>query len=101
MPFDGVLTLGAGNGRFAEMTPRDLAEGSADHATGYFGSVAWQAMPALNLIAEWNGRNLNAGVGYRLPQTGVTLKIGVEDLTSFSGNGPIITGSVGMKLARF
>lgn len=101
MPFDGVLTLGAGNGRFADQTPRDIYEGKSSQGTGIFGSLAWEATPQLNLIAEWNGRNLNAGVGYTLPQTGVTLKLGVEDLTRFSGNGPIITGSVGMTLARF
>ena len=101
MPFDGVLTLGAGNGRFADQTPRDIFEGKAPHGTGIFGSLAWEATPHLNLIAEWNGRNLNAGLGYTLAQTGVTFKLGVEDLTRFSGNGPILTGSVGMTLARF
>lgn len=101
MPFDGLLTVGAGNGRFSDQTPRDVVEGKAAHGTGLFGSLAWEATPQLNVITEWNGRNLNAGVGYTLTQTGVTLKLGVENLTGFSGNGPIITGSVGMTLARF
>ncbi len=101
MPFDGVLTLGAGNGRFADQTPRDIYEGKSARATAIFGSLAWQVAPQFNLISEWNGRNLNAGLGYTMTQTGVTMKLGVANLTGFSANGPILTGSVGMTLARF
>ena len=95
------MTLGVGNGRFADQTPRDVFEGKSAQATAIFGSLAWEVTPQFNLISEWNGRNLNAGLGYTFARTGVTVKLGVEDLTRFSGNGPILTGSVGMTLARF
>lgn len=36
-----------------------------------------------------------------MDKTGVTLKPESKDHTGFSGNGPIITGSVGTTLARF
>jgi len=101
MPFKGVLTLGAGSGRFAKNTERDLAEGRVANATMLFGGVAWEVSDRLNLITEWNGRNLNVGVGYTLPKSGISLKLGVENLTDYSGDGPILTGSVGVTLARF
>ena len=101
MPFRGVWTLGAGSGRFATATPRDRAEGRMAKGTAVFTALAWQVTDRLNLIAEWNGRNLNSGIAYTLPRTGISLKLGVENLTSSSGNGPILTGSVGVTLIRF
>ena len=93
MPFDGMVTLGLGNGRFADNTPRDIAEGKSPHGTGIFGGLTWEATPALNVIADWNGRNLTAGLGYTHAASGVTFKLGVGDLTRSSGNGPIVIGS--------
>ena len=101
MPFKGVLTLGAGTGRFAHATERDIFEGRAAHATGLFGALSYEVNDHFNLITEWNGRNLNAGLGYVLPRSGISLKLGLEDLTRHSGNGPILTGSVGATLIRF
>ena len=101
MPFSGTATIGAGSGRFATMTARDIFEGKTGPATAVFASLAWQATKSLNVIAEWNGRNLNCGLGYTLPGTPISLKLGVEDLTGYSGDGPIVTGSVGVVLARF
>ncbi|MEO8240853.1 MAG: hypothetical protein ABI832_01005 [bacterium] len=101
MPFKGVMTLGAGSGRFASMTERDIFEGRTGPATTIFGDVAWEVNDKVNLMAEWNGRNLNAGVAYRMPRTGISLKLGVADLTGYSGDGPYLTGSVGVTLARF
>jgi hypothetical protein len=101
IPFKGTVTIGAGSGRFATMTERDRAEGRSDDATIIFGGLAWEMNPALNVIAEWNGRNLNAGLAYVVPNTGVSMKIGVKDLTRFSGDGPMLAGSVGVTLLRF
>ncbi len=101
MPFDGVLTLGAGSGRFADMTARDIFEGNTGPGTVVFAGVAWEVSEKVNLIAEWNGRNLNAGVAYRMPRTGLSMKLGVANLTGYSGDGPYLTGSVGVTLARF
>ena len=100
-PTGGVLTLGAGSGRFAHATPRDIAEGRAPQGTIVFAALSAELSDRMNLIAEWNGRNLNAGLSYVLPQTGVSVKLGVENLTSQSGDGPILTGSVGVTLLRF
>lgn len=83
------------------MTERDRAEGKSDLATIVFGGLAWEVDPTLNLIAEWNGRNLNVGWSYVVRNTGVSMKIGVKDLTRFSGDGPMVAGSVGVPLLRF
>ncbi len=101
MPFDGVLHLGVGSGRFAHNTARDVAEGRSAHGTVVFGGLAWEISERLNLITEWNGRSLNAGVAVSLPRSRISLKLGVENLTGYSGDGPIVTGSVGVTLARF
>ena len=62
MPFSGMLTIGAGSGRFSGQTLRDVYEGKGSNATGLFGSLAWEAKSHLNFITECNGRNLNAGL---------------------------------------
>lgn len=101
MPFDGVLTFGAGTGRFAEKTPRDIAEGHGSSGTILFGALAIELSDHTNLIADWNGRNLTVGAAFRIPRTGVSLKLGLRDLTGNSGDGPRVTGSIGFTLARF
>lgn len=101
MPFAGIMTFGAGTGRFANATPRDIAEGRAPRGTTVFAAVSGELSDCINLIAEWNGRNLNAGLSYALPQSGVSVKLGVENLTGHSGDGAILTGSVGVTLIRF
>lgn len=101
LPFDGVATLGIGSGRFAEKTGRDRAEGKGRNATALFGALAWEFSENAAAIAEWNGRNLALGLGFRLPGAPVSVRLGVRDLTDFTGDGPRLTGSVGLTLARF
>lgn len=101
LPFDGVATLGIGSGRFAHKTPRDEFEGKGSDATAVFGALAWEVTDSFNVISDWNGRNLSAGIAVRLPNYPVSVKLGVRDLTGFTGDGPRLTGSVGISLARF
>ena len=101
MPFDGVVTLGVGTGRFAHKTPRDVAAGKGRDATSVFGAIAVELSPRFNLVADWNGRNLSAGFAWNIPRTGVSMRLGVRDLTDNSGDGPRLTGSLGFTLARF
>ena len=101
LPFDGVATLGLGSGRFAEKTERDEFEGLGSDATVVFGGLAWEVSDHVNLIADWNGRNLSVGAGLRIPQTPLSLRLGVRDLTDYTGDGARLTGSVGMTVARF
>ena len=101
LPFDGVATLGLGSGRFAEKTERDEFEGLGSDATVVFGALAWELSDHVNVIADWNGRNLSVGAGLRIPETPLSLRLGVRDLTGYTGDGARLTGSVGMTVARF
>lgn len=101
LPFDGVATLGVGSGRFANLTARDTAEGRGKHATAVFGSLAWEVTERFNVVADWNGRNLSAGVAFRLPKSGISAKLGLRDLTGHSGDGARLTGSIGFAIAQF
>ncbi|MFD0981275.1 hypothetical protein [Tropicimonas aquimaris] len=101
LPFAGVATLGVGSGRFAEMTERDLAEGKPNRATAVFGAISMALNPNANLVADWNGRNLTVGGAILIPGTGISVRFGIRDLTGNSGDGPRLTGSAGMTLARF
>lgn len=101
LPFDGVLTVGAGSGRFANKTERDAAEGKGTDATVLFGAMAWEITETLNAMVEWNGRNLAIGGSFRVPGTPISARIGMRDLTDNTGDGPRLTGSVGVALARF
>jgi len=101
MPFDGVATLGLGSGRFANKTPRDVVEGRGANGTIVFGAMAWEITDTVNLIADWNGRNLTVRGAFRIPETDISVKVGLRDLTGNSGDGVRLTGSVGYTLARF
>lgn len=101
LPFDGVATLGIGTGRFANKTERDAFEGKGDDATAVFGALAWEVTDNFNIIGEWNGRNIAIGGAFRVPETPLSVRVGVRDLTDFTGDGPRLTGSVGLTLARF
>lgn len=101
LPFAGVVTLGLGSGRFAKKSDRDAFEGKGADATVVFGALAWEVTEHVNLIADWNGRNLSIGMAAHLPRTPISVRLGVRDLTDYTGDGPRITGSAGMTLARF
>ncbi|MEO3480733.1 hypothetical protein AAFO90_24175 [Phaeobacter sp. CAU 1743] len=100
-PFEGVLTVGVGGGRFAHKSPRDTAEGKGRYATALFGGLSFRTSNTTSVIADWNGRNLSLGASWRLSESPIAFKIGVRDLTNFSGDGPRLTGSVSVALAHF
>ena len=101
LPFDGVATLGLGSGRFAEKSERDVFEGKGSDATILFGALAWHVNDNVNLIADWNGRNLSMGIAARLPKSPISVRVGVTDLTDYTGDGVRLVGSVGLTVLRF
>lgn len=101
LPFAGSVTLGLGTGRFAEMLPRDAAAGRTGQATVVFGALAIALSDRSNLILDWNGRNLNAGVGMTLKDLPISVSLGVQDLTGRSGDGPRLSGAVSVTLLTF
>lgn len=100
-PLEGVVTVGVGGGRFAHKSPRDTAEGKGRNASKLFGGFSLQTSNTTSVIADWNGRNLSIGASWRISESPIALKMGIRDLTNFSGDGPRLTGSVSVALLRF
>ena len=89
------LNAGIGFGKYSEKSPKDIAEGKGTKGTYIFGSVAYQLFRGNSLIVEWSGINLNVGLSTRpLKRLPFFFKIGVVDLTKYSGDGPrvVISG---------
>jgi hypothetical protein len=93
-----LLSLGVGNGMFSEMSPFDIDAGKNRHGTYVFGSAGYEFLKATNLVVEWSGINLNAGVSTGLFSLSRTLPVNVTvaagDLTSYSGDGVRLLCSV-------
>ena len=87
-------SVGVGSGRFANRSPRDVAEGRGERGTRVFGNAAVEVQPDLNLIVEWSGINLHTGASYVLQVAGqsIGLTLGVVDLTGYSGDGARLVG---------
>ncbi len=78
------LSAGVGGGQYRSES--SIVRQSS--STGVFGSVAVQALPFMNAIAEWTGQDLNVGLSI-IPFAGVPLVItpAVADLTGQAGDG--------------
>jgi hypothetical protein len=97
------FSLGAGNGKFAEKSPDDIMTGKGAHGTYVFGNVACEVAGAFNVIADWNGLNLNAGVAktIRIANIPIAGVIGAADLTGNSGDGVRLVFAVGTAFKLF
>jgi len=90
-------TLGVGNGRFAHKSELDEADKKGESGTAVFGALAYQLFTRTNLILEWNGVNLNAGVGITpFRHFPLALTLGAADLTGNSGDGARFIGAAGL-----
>jgi len=85
---DLTFSIGGGNGRFGDKTPWDIASGKGAHGTYAFGNIAYDFAQAFNVIVDWNGLNLNAGVAKTVWVAGLPLVavVGAADLTNYSGD---------------
>ena len=90
-------SIGAGNGQYSEKSSSDISSGKGANGTYVFGNVAYELFNTFNIIGEWNGINLNAGVSKTLFIDKIPLAIsaGALDLTSFSGDGVRFVVAVG------
>lgn len=82
-------SIGAGTGRFGDKSPDDILSGKGEHGTYVFGNLAYEVAGAFNVITEWNGLNLSAGLSKTFWIAGMPLStvIGLADLTNNSGDG--------------
>lgn len=83
------FSVGAGTGRFGDKSGDDIASGKGEHGTYVFGNVAYEVADAFNVIADWNGVNLNAGVSktFMIDKVPIVIALGAADLTNYSGDG--------------
>lgn len=85
---DVHFSIGVGNGRYSDKSPADFYSGKGRHGTYVFGNVSYEVFDACNIIVDWNGLNLNAGIGktftvFNMP---VSTIVGLADLTDYSGD---------------
>jgi len=92
------FSIGAGNGRFGNKSGWDIADGKGEHGTYVFGNIAYELFNEFNVIADWNGLNLNVGVSKNflidnsLP---IVITVGAADLTDNSGDGVRLIAGIG------
>jgi hypothetical protein len=82
-------TIGVGKGRFSNNSDMDISQGKHRHGTYVFGGLACEVANAFNVIADWNGLNLNAGIATTVLDNSpvpIAIMIGVADLTRYSGD---------------
>ncbi len=98
-------SVGVGKGRFSDMSDadKDPKRGNkGEHGTYVFGNVSYEVFDACNIVTDWNGMNLNAGLSksFMLGKLPFAATVGVADLTGYSGDGArlVVAGGFGFKL---
>ncbi len=84
------FSVGVGNGRFGDKSQADIDDGKGEHGTYVFGNIAYEIANSFNVIADWNGINLNAGVSktfWLTKKLPFAITLGAADLTDYSGDG--------------
>lgn len=82
-------SIGVGKGQYSEKSQSDINTGKGANGTWVFGNVAYELFNAFNVIGDWNGINLNAGVSktFYIEKIPFAISAGALDLTSYSGDG--------------
>ena len=98
-------SIGAGTGRFGDKSPYDsdpAIGNKGKHGTYVFGNLAYEIADSFNIITDWNGVNLNAGVSksFKIGNVPFAVTAGAADLTRYSGDGVrfVFAGGFGFKL---
>ena len=90
-------SIGVGNGQYREKSQEDIHRGKGATGTSVFGNISYELFNAFNVITDWNGINLNAGVAktFYISNIPFAISLGALDLTSSSGDGVRYLVSVG------
>lgn len=83
-------SIGAGSGQYGNKTPDDIRAGKGKHGTYVFGNIAYELFNQFNVITDWNGMNLNAGISktFLISESfPIVITAGAVDLTGYSGDG--------------
>ena len=97
------VSLGVGTGQFAEMPLSTGAHGEEHGGSWVFGSAALELAENWNLIGEWDGLGMNAGMSYTLPLPGFieSVTAGLADITKRVGDRPRLVFGAGAALTLF
>lgn len=80
-------TIGIGNGRFLNKSPKDISTGKGKYGTAVFANVSYEVFKNVNLNAEWSGLNLGVSSGIRpFNKLPLTIGYGVYNLTRNSSD---------------
>lgn len=79
-------TIGAGSGRFAKNSEKDIETGKNKYGTILFGNISYEVIKNANINLEWSGVNLCVTAGIRPLPTLPAINFGVANLTRYSGD---------------
>lgn len=86
------VSLGIGNGRFRTASEID----NHRKTVGVFGGAGVRITPAIALVSDWTGQDLDAGLSVTpFPGRGLVGLIGFADLTHSAGNGARFIMAIG------
>ena len=82
-------SIGVGKGEYSQKSDYDIFTGKGANGTWVFGNVAYELFNSFNVITDWNGINLNAGVSktFYIDKIPLAVSAGLLDLTGYSGDG--------------
>ena len=83
-------SIGVGTGQYGNKSSDDIIAGKGANGTYVFGNIAYELFHQFNVITEWNGTNLNAGISKTFLVTKsvpVVITVGALDLTGNTGDG--------------
>lgn len=81
-------SLGVGKGLYSDKPLQDQVRGKGEHGSYVFGNVAYELFNEFNVISDWNGMNLNAGVSktfFLTKSIPLVITVGAADLTRNTG----------------
>ena len=82
-------SIGVGKGEYSQKSDYDIFTGKGANGTWVFGNVAYELFNTFNVITDWNGINLNAGISktFYIDKFPIAVSAGAVDLTGYSGDG--------------
>lgn len=90
-----VYTIGIGNGRFLNKSPKDIVTGKGKYGTAVFANISYEVLKNVNINAEWSGLNLGLSSGIRpLRSIPLTFGFGAYNLTRNSSDRVSLIGSL-------
>ncbi|EHQ27548.1 hypothetical protein [Mucilaginibacter paludis] len=94
-----TYSLGIGSGRFLYKSPADIKAGKGQYATAVFANVSYEIIRNVNINTEWYGTNLGISAGVRPFANPLSISVGVDNLTQYSGDHASMVFTIGYPLS--